>query len=83
MKLLYFASLREAIGKAGENVDIPYLITTPREVVVWLSTQGEPYKTAFENRDALRVAINQRHCTWDAPLTEANEIAFFPPMTGG
>jgi sulfur-carrier protein len=83
VKLLYFASLRERIGKAEEDRNIPAIITTPRALVAWLIEQGEPYEGAFHQLDFLRVAIDQHHCDWDAPLAGAHEIAFFPPMTGG
>ena len=83
VKLLYFAWVRERIGKADEIVDPPPGITTVGELMGWLADRGEEYAHAFENRKVIRVAVDHVHVKADAGITQANEIAFFPPMTGG
>ena len=83
MKLLYFAWVRERIGKAEEEVDPPAGIATVGELISWLTKRGEGYAYAFENPKIIRAAIDKSHVRADARIADAREIAFFPPMTGG
>ena len=83
MKLLYFAWVRERIGKAEEEVDPPAGVVTVGDLVAWLTRQGEGYAYAFENPKVIRTAIDKSHVRADAAIAGAREIAFFPPMTGG
>jgi len=83
MKLRYFAWVRERIGKAEEDVDLPGEIATVGELVAWLARKGDGYAFAFENPKVIRAAIDKSHVRADAPIGSAREIAFFPPMTGG
>ncbi len=83
VNLLYFAWVRERIGRGSETRDVPDDITTPRQLIAWLSEQGEGYAHAFEAAATIRVAIDQAHADHDQPLAGAREIAFFPPVTGG
>jgi sulfur-carrier protein len=83
IKLVYFAWVRERIGKPEETVELPASVTTVRELMDWLATRGEEYAYAFENAPLIRAAIDKTHAKHDMPLAGAREIAFFPPMTGG
>jgi molybdopterin synthase sulfur carrier subunit len=83
VKLRYFAWVRERVGKAEEELDIPPSIVTAGELVAWLSGRGEEYAHAFANAKSIRVAVNKTHVKPDATIAGAREIAFFPPMTGG
>jgi molybdopterin synthase sulfur carrier subunit len=83
VKLVYFAWVRERIGKADEEVELPAGIATVADLVRWLKGRGEEYAYAFENEGVVRAAIDHTHVKPDAPLDGAREIAFFPPMTGG
>ncbi|MBZ0138186.1 MAG: molybdopterin converting factor subunit 1 [Pseudorhodoplanes sp.] len=83
MKLLYFAWVRERVGKADEDVSPPAGIRTVGELMDWLAGRGEEYAYAFENRKVIRAAIDRTHVRPDTPIADAREIAFFPPMTGG
>ena len=83
MKLLYFAWVRERIGKPEEEIDPPANVRTVGELVTWLSGRGEEYAHAFENGHVIRAAIDRTHVKPDAAIAGAREIAFFPPMTGG
>lgn len=83
MRLRYFAWVRERIGRPEEDLDIPADIKTVGELVQWLSKRGEEYGYAFENPKVIRTAIDQTHVQSSAPIKDAREIAFFPPMTGG
>ncbi len=83
MKLVYFAWVRERIGKAEEEIAPPASIATVTDLVAWLAKRGEEYAHAFENPKVIRAAIDRRHVRPDAAIAGAREIAFFPPMTGG
>ena len=83
MKLVYFAWVRERIGKADEEVAPPPSISTVNELIDWLAKRGEEYAHAFENPKIIRAAIDKRHVQPNATIAGAREIAFFPPMTGG
>ena len=83
MKLRYFAWVRERIGKSEEDIDLPDGIATVGELMAWLAQRGEGYAYAFENPKIIRAAINKSHVRADTPVARAEEIAFFPPMTGG
>jgi len=83
MKLVYFAWVRERIGKAEEELAPPPSVTTVGELMAWLSRRGEEYAHAFANPRAIRAAIDRQHARLDAAIGDAREIAFFPPMTGG
>lgn len=83
MKLVYFAWVRERIGKAGEELELPAEVRTVRDLLAWLKGRGDGYEAALEYPESIRVAINQEHSRHDEPLAGAREIALFPPMTGG
>jgi molybdopterin synthase sulfur carrier subunit len=83
VKLLYFAWVRERVGKAEERIDPPPGVTTVGELMTWLTRRGEEYAYAFENPKVIRAAIDRSHVRADAVIAGAAEIAFFPPMTGG
>jgi len=83
MKLRYFAWVRERIGKAEEDIDLPDGIATVGELMAWLAGKGDGYAYAFENPKIIRAAIDKSHVRAEAAIAQANEIAFFPPMTGG
>lgn len=83
MRLLYFAWVRERVGKAEEQVDPPAGVATVGELMAWLAQRGEQYAHAFENAKIIRAAVDHRHVPADAAIAGASEIAFFPPMTGG
>lgn len=83
MKLLYFAWVRERVGRAEEEAEAPAGVRTVAELIDWLRGRGPEYEHAFEAGPAIRAAIDKRHARPDAPIAGAREIAFFPPMTGG
>ena len=83
MRLLYFAWVRERLGKAEEQIDPPVGVATVADLMAWLARRDEQYAHAFENGTVIRAAIDHRHVRSDAPIAGAGEIAFFPPMTGG
>ena len=83
MKAVYFAWVRERIGKTEEEISPPPGAATVADLIAWLVGRGEGYAHAFERPNVIRVALDRKHVKSDAPIAGAREIAFFPPMTGG
>jgi sulfur-carrier protein len=83
MKLVYFAWVRERVGRAEENLDPPPEVATVADLIAWLAGRGEEYAHAFENPGIVRAAIDRNHAKPETSIAGAGEIAFFPPMTGG
>jgi len=83
MKLVYFAWVRERIGLTEEEVALPGSVATVADLVEWLKTRGPEYEHALAEPSAIRVAVDRVHQGRNASITGAQEIALFPPMTGG
>jgi sulfur-carrier protein len=83
VKAVYFAWVRERVGRAEEELDPPSTVATVGDLVAWLSGRGEDYARAFDTPAAVRVALDRVHARSDAPIAGVKEVAFFPPMTGG
>ncbi|MEA2991793.1 MAG: sulfur-carrier protein [Alphaproteobacteria bacterium] len=83
VKILYFAWVRERVGKADEEIDPPAGVATVGDLVAWLAKRGDEYAHAFDNPKVIRAAIDRNHVRPDTSIAGAKEIAFFPPMTGG
>ena len=83
MKVLYFAWVRERIGKSEETIEPPAAVRTVADLMRWLAGRGDEYAYAFENPKVIRAALDRTHVRPDAMLAGVREIAFFPPMTGG
>ncbi len=81
--LLYFAWVREAIGRDGESVDPPARVTDVAGLIGWLAERGGGYAGALADVERLRCAVDQRFATLDTTIAGAREIAIFPPVTGG
>ena len=83
MKILYFAHFREKIDIAEEIIDLPDGVSNVETLIDWLVGRDECFANAFADRKYVRVAVNQEHVEFDTPLRMNDEVAFFPPMTGG
>jgi molybdopterin synthase sulfur carrier subunit len=83
MKVLYFAWLRQRTGIGEETVSPPPSVRNFAELVEWLRTRGPGHAEALQDLSAIRVAVNQEFATVDAAVAPGDEIALFPPMTGG
>ncbi len=83
MNIRYFAWVRERVGVEEETVDLPGGVVTVADLIAHLKTLDACHAAAFEEEDAIRVALDQMHVEPDALLGEARVAAFFPPMTGG
>ena len=83
MKILYFASIRDRVGIGQEDVTLPPDVGDVRSLVDWLSAQGESHAAALADMSMVRVAVNQEYAKLDHAVSDGDEIAFFPPVTGG
>jgi len=83
VKLLYFAWLKTKTGVAEEEVAPPPEVTTVAELLTWLQTRGPGYADALSDLSALRVAVNQEYAKPSDPVRPGDEVALFPPVTGG
>jgi molybdopterin synthase sulfur carrier subunit len=83
MKALYFAWVRERVGKAEEDIDPPATVATVGDLIGWLSNRGEGYARAFDRPLTVRAALDRVYARSDASIAGVKEVAFFPPITGG
>jgi len=83
MNVLYFAWVKQKVGTSQEEVELPPHVKTARDLVHVLQARGGGYAEAFADLSRLRVAVNQEHVSFDAPIGGDDEVAFFPPVTGG
>jgi molybdopterin synthase sulfur carrier subunit len=81
--VLYFAWLRERIGHGEERLALPPGVDRVDRMVDWLAGRGPGYQAAFARRDTVRCAVNQVFAAAGTPVAPGDEIAFFPPVTGG
>ena len=83
MKLLYFAWLRTKIGVGSEEVTPPDDVADVGALIDWLASRGPGYADALANRAQVRVAVNQDYVGGDHAIAPGDEVALFPPVTGG
>ena len=83
MKILYFAWLREKIGAGEEEIALPAEVRDVAALMDHLAARSPGHAAAFANRTAIRCAVNQDFADGAAPVADGDEVAFFPPVTGG
>ena len=83
MKILYFACLRQKTGIDAEDVEMPPEISDVAGLLDWLKERNSNFADALADFDSIRVAVNQEFAELDAPVAQGDEVAIFPPMTGG
>jgi molybdopterin synthase sulfur carrier subunit len=81
--LLYFAWVRQKIGRSEEILTLPAEVRTVSDLATFLQKRGGGYGEVFADLRRMRVAINQEHCGFETALRDGDEVAFFPPVTGG
>lgn len=82
LHILYFAWLRERVGLSEETVAVPAGIATVADLIGWMAARGPTFAAAFAAK-SIRCAVNQTFAGPDSPLAAGDEVAFFPPVTGG
>ncbi len=83
VKILYFASMRERMGRNEEDLAMPGKVSTVRELIAWLLDRDAAGASAFAQPSLVRAAVNQEFAGLDTKVGDGDEIAFFPPVTGG
>ncbi|WMT86007.1 molybdopterin converting factor subunit 1 [Pelagibacterium sp. 26DY04] len=83
MRVMYFAWLRERLGRDDDDVTPPSDVATIADLIDWLAERDEGFALATTNRKLIRAAIDDELVDHDTPLAGARTIALFPPMTGG
>ena len=83
VKLLFFAGLREQLGSAGEEIELPDAITTVEALRAHLRARGGAFEQVLAQKALVRAAVNQSMVQPDARIKAGDEVAFFPPVTGG
>ena len=83
MKVLYFAWVRERLGRSQEEIAVPPELETVRDLIAWLRDRDEEGRLAFADLSVIRAAADQEHVPHDHPLAGIRELALFPPVTGG
>ena len=83
VQLVYLARLREVFGTAGENVDLPRDVATVASLLAWLARRGGTWAAELAPGRAVRVAVNHDVARAETPVRAGDEVALFPPVTGG
>ena len=83
MKLLYFAWIRVKMGVSGEHIDPPQNIKDIEGLIHWLKQRNPIANETFSDISNIRIAVNQEYVSINHPVKPGDEIAFFPPVTGG
>ena len=81
--LKYFASLREKLNLSEEKIELPEHVTNGEQLKQFLSQRGQIWQDSLINSGTIQIAINQTRCTWHDSFAENDEIALYPPVTGG
>ena len=83
MNLLYFAWVRQKVGASEEHLELPAGVKSVRDLAEFLHARGGGFAEAFADLSRLRAAVNQEHVGFDAHIGPNDEVALFPPVTGG
>ena len=83
MKILYFSWLKEKIGLNSQEIIKPNNVETVDDLIAFLKEKSEKHKNAFSDLNSIKVAVNQEFADLETKIKEQDEIAFFPPVTGG
>lgn len=83
MNILYFAWVRQKVGRSDETIEQTPELRTVGDLAAFLRARGGGYADAFSDMSRLRAAVNQVHASLDAAINAGDEVAFFPPVTGG
>ena len=83
MVIKYFSWIKEHIGKSEEKIILPSHITDSNQLINYLNEIDEKYNMIYEKKELIKIAVNKTYSSFDTNITDSDEIAFFPPVTGG
>ena len=83
MIVKYFSWIKEHIGKSEEQIDLPSNITNVNQLINYLDEIDKKYNIIFEKKELIKIAVNKTYSSFDDKISNSDEIAFFPPVTGG
>ena len=83
MVVKYFSWIKEHIGKSEEQIELPGNITNVNQLINYLNEIDEKYNIIFEKKELIKIAVNKTYSSFDNKISNSDEIAFFPPVTGG
>ena len=83
MVIKYFSWIKEHIGKSEEQITIPNDITNVDQLINYLNEKDTKYNLLFEKKELIKIAVNKTYSSFDTKVSNSDEIAFFPPVTGG
>ena len=83
MIIKYFSWIKEHVGKSEEEIDLPIYITNVNQLINYLNQIDDKYNIIFEKKELIKIAVNKTYSSFDDKISNSDEIAFFPPVTGG
>ena len=83
MIIKYFSWIKEHIGKSEEQIELPDHIKNVNELINYLNEMDEKYNLIFDKKELIKIAVNKTYSSFDTNINDNDEIAFFPPVTGG
>ena len=83
MVVKYFSWIKEHIGKSEEQIDLPSNITNVNQLINYLNEIDQKYNIIFKKKELIKIAVNKTYSSFDTNISNSDEIAFFPPVTGG
>ena len=83
MVIKYFSWIKEHIGKSEEQIILPSHIFNINQLINYLSEMDEKYNLLYEKKELIKIAVNKTYSSFDTNISDSDEIAFFPPVTGG
>ena len=83
MVIKYFSWIKEHIGKSEEQIILPNHIININQLINYLNEMDEKYNILHEKKELINIAVNKTYSSFDTNISDSDEIAFFPPVTGG
>ena len=83
MVIKYFSWIKEHIGKSEEQIILPNHITNVDQLINYLNDVNEKYNLIFEKKEIIKIAVNKTYSSFETKVSDTDEVAFFPPVTGG
>ena len=83
MVIKYFSWIKEHMGKSEEQIVLPSHITDINQLIKYLVEIDEKYNLIYEKKEIIKIAVNKTYSSFDTNISNSDEIAFFPPVTGG